>query len=113
MRYAHGFMALVFLGFAALQLNDPDPFLWTGIYTLAAAICVGVVIERVVPPVAAMLAAACLSGVVVLSKRVIGLQPIFTSEEGKEMMGLAIVAVWTGGIALREALRRPRAEGSA
>jgi Transmembrane family 220, helix len=39
MKILHGFLAFMFLGFAALQLNDPDPYLWIPIYGAMVAIC--------------------------------------------------------------------------
>jgi hypothetical protein len=40
MKFLHGFLALMFLAFAALQFNDPDPALWILIYVAMAFICV-------------------------------------------------------------------------
>lgn len=34
------FFAVVFIVFAALQYNDPDPYLWVPIYLFAATICI-------------------------------------------------------------------------
>jgi len=36
----HGFLALMFLLFAAVQYNDPDPWLWIAIYLVMTAFCV-------------------------------------------------------------------------
>lgn len=33
------FFCLVFIAFAALQYNDPDPYLWIPIYLYAAVLC--------------------------------------------------------------------------
>jgi hypothetical protein len=40
MKILHGFLAFMFVIFAALQLNDPDPYLWIPIYGAMVAICV-------------------------------------------------------------------------
>ena len=32
-------LAVMFLGFAYLQLNDPDPVIWTSIYVAVAIVC--------------------------------------------------------------------------
>lgn len=36
----HSFLALMFLLFAAVQYNDPDPWLWATIYLMMTAFCV-------------------------------------------------------------------------
>ncbi len=38
--------AIIFLAFAAVQYNDPDPFLWIGIYGMMTIVCVLAVIGR-------------------------------------------------------------------
>jgi Transmembrane family 220, helix len=35
----HVILALIFLFFALLQLNDPDPYIWIPIYGAVAAVC--------------------------------------------------------------------------
>lgn len=39
MRFVNIFLALMFLSFAALQINDPDPLLWILIYGAMVVIC--------------------------------------------------------------------------
>jgi hypothetical protein len=39
MKFLNAFLALMFLSFAALQLNDPDPILWVLIYGAMVAVC--------------------------------------------------------------------------
>lgn len=39
MRIFNIIWAILFLGFAALQLNDPDPWVWIPLYLAAAALC--------------------------------------------------------------------------
>lgn len=39
MKFLHGFLVLMFLAFAGLQFNDPDPVLWILIYAAMAFIC--------------------------------------------------------------------------
>jgi hypothetical protein len=46
MKFLHGFLALMFLAFAALQLNDPDPILWIAIYAAMAVVCVMAIFDR-------------------------------------------------------------------
>ena len=39
MRYLNILMAILFAFFAALQYNDPDPYIWIPIYVYAAVLC--------------------------------------------------------------------------
>lgn len=39
MKIANIILCLLFLTFAAVQFNDPDPWIWIALYTLVAAIC--------------------------------------------------------------------------
>jgi hypothetical protein len=39
MKIFNGSFAVVFLGFAALQYNDPDPLVWISIYMAMVAVC--------------------------------------------------------------------------
>jgi len=39
MKILHAFLALMFVAFAALQLNDPDPYLWIPIYIVMVVVC--------------------------------------------------------------------------
>jgi hypothetical protein len=43
-------LALMFLLFAVLQINDPDPFLWIVIYGSMAAVCVMAAFKYYVKP---------------------------------------------------------------
>ena len=46
MKFLHGFLALMFLAFAALQLNDPDPVLWVLIYGAMVVVCVMAIFNK-------------------------------------------------------------------
>ena len=37
----NGLFLILFVGSAGAQLNDPDPWLWIGLYGVAAVFCVG------------------------------------------------------------------------
>lgn len=39
MKIFNNFFSLVFIVFAALQYNDPDPYIWMPIYLYTAALC--------------------------------------------------------------------------
>lgn len=51
---------LIFILFAALQYNDPDPYLWIPIYLYPAVICGLAAAKRYSPT-------ACLAGIIVFS----------------------------------------------
>src|SRR5882672_1104369 len=40
MKFVYFVLAVMFLGFASVQINDPDPIIWILIYGSMAAICV-------------------------------------------------------------------------
>jgi hypothetical protein len=46
LRALAGCLFIVLLGFAALQINDPDPVLWTGYYVLCALVPLLVIFRR-------------------------------------------------------------------
>jgi len=45
MRVVNFILAIMFLGFAFLQLNDPDPALWIVIYGVMAVFCIAAMFE--------------------------------------------------------------------
>ncbi len=46
MRFVHIFLALMFISFGALQINDPDPLLWILIYLNMVVLCVMASLKR-------------------------------------------------------------------
>ena len=40
MKYLHALLAFMFVIFAALQYNDPDPYIWIPIYLAMTVVCV-------------------------------------------------------------------------
>ena len=46
MKIASSLLALLFLLFAFVQLNDPDPILWILIYLAMVAVCVGSIFNK-------------------------------------------------------------------
>lgn len=46
MKIIHTILALMFLSFAALQINDPDPVMWILIYLNMVALCVMAFMKR-------------------------------------------------------------------
>jgi hypothetical protein len=65
-KFVHAFFALMFLAFAALQFNDPDPVLWILIYGAMAVICILAIFERYDKRVLAILGIAYMAYCVVL-----------------------------------------------
>ncbi len=83
---------------ASVQTNDPDPILWISIYGLAALFSLLGFFRwgGAIPALCLFFVAAI--GSLYLSFGVIGQQHLFNSEEGREMMGLAIVSSWMLGV---------------
>jgi hypothetical protein len=113
---ANGIMLLMFLFSAAVQLNDPDPLVWMGIYGAAAVVC-GLEIRRRAPawaPVAVAVIALAWAGSLYYRANEVPVASLFAQwemrdlriEEAREMYGLTIVAVWMIVIV---AVRRVRA----
>ena len=94
-RALQGLMGLLFLLGAWVQTNDPDPWVWIGVYVLAAVVSLLGAVGR--PQLTVMVVFSVVAFVwgVWLAIGVIGQQPIF-DEEGREMMGLGIMTVWMG-----------------
>lgn len=46
MKILHAVLSLMFLVFAALQLNDPDPYIWIPVYGAMAVICIMAMYDR-------------------------------------------------------------------
>lgn len=49
MRIVNAILALMFMAFAFLQLNDPDPIIWILIYGAMAIVCVMAIFEYYIP----------------------------------------------------------------
>lgn len=107
--------ALLFAVFAALQLNDPDPWGWALIYTAAAVICAVYAVARRPPPRALALGLAALAvgwSLALLPDATFGhiAQDMAMTnpgvEEGREAIGLWIMAGWMVALAV-QARRAP------
>jgi hypothetical protein len=90
--------ALFFLVAMILQYNDPDWPAWFAVYGLATILAFLFWSKRAPSLLAALLGLMSLGWSIWLATGVIGRQPLM-DEEGREMMGLAIVAIWMAGIA--------------
>jgi hypothetical protein len=106
---ANGLMCALFVFSAAVQYNDPDPWVWMPVYLAAAAACVVEIRRRTrwYAPVALVALTVLWAGTIaprVLGK--VGFLEMFSAwemknvgiEEEREMYGLLIVAVWMGAI---------------
>jgi hypothetical protein len=110
-------MLIMFVFSAAVQINDPDPVAWIGIYLAAAAVC-AFEIKRKAPrwaPAVVALIALVWSGYIAMRARDVPISALFAEwemrnvrvEEAREMYGLAILAVWMIVVAVAT-LRRDR-----
>jgi hypothetical protein len=108
-------MAALFVFAAAVQINDPDPWLWVALYIAAASVSLAA-LWRPSQAVPAMLVAAIAilwAATLVPAAARTSLPDLFQSwemmsvemEEGRELAGLTLVAAWTGYLALRARTR--------
>lgn len=101
---ASGVMAALFVFAVIVQHNDPDPVRWMAIYGAAAAVSAVFAAGRRPRWPPALVGAAALGWGATLVPRVASLPPgqLFSSwgmtgaamEEGRELGGLVIVALW-------------------
>jgi hypothetical protein len=113
MRLASVAMGVLFLGFAALQINDPDPHIWITVYVLAALISFAAAAGKGTPAIPALVALGTLGWAAPLLPQVVSvtIPELFGSftmktasiEESREALGLLIVAGWTATLAIRQA----------
>ncbi len=67
MRFLHIFIATVFVLFAGVQLNDPDPWLWVLVY-LGVSICaIAHLVKRDLKWLSLLGAVGCLVGVIMIA----------------------------------------------
>ena len=91
---ANLFVAAVFTCWALFQHNDPDPMLWMILYGLAALACVLFHLRRLPPEAAAGFAVMVALWGLWLAWKVIAEKQNFFDEEGREMMGSFVIALW-------------------
>lgn len=93
---------------AALQYNDPDPYVWGTVYGLAAVCSVLFVVNALPRRAAAIICGGYIIGGIVLLPRVVGVgvfgpqEMMGLTEATREIGGLALAATWTGALALRK-----------
>ncbi|MBB6610735.1 transmembrane 220 family protein [Pontibacter sp. Tf4] len=91
-------LCLLFISFAAMQYNDPDPALWIAIYVVAGAICVLAAFGKLPMVVMAVACAACVIGAfMVWPVKYEGLEvgggDIKNIEEARESLGLLLIGL--------------------
>jgi hypothetical protein len=114
-RLAAGAMGLVFLAFAGLQLNDPDPALWTTLYVAASFLSALAAAGRPRTIAVAVLGLGALAWAAPLLLRlgevsgaeILGGFSMKTEaiEESREGLGLLIVSLWTAVLWIFQARR--------
>ena len=106
-------LMLVFFGYATvMQYNDPDPLLWMTIYSVAAILCAMHLMGRLPVRAGLVFIGLIIIHGLYLAYRIIGprffdeREMIGVAEEGREMIGVIIVAAWTGFMVWRTRGRR-------
>ena len=106
MKVANVIFALLFIFSLVVQYNDPDPIRWMLVYGAAAAACGWWVVRGSVPRwLPGVVALAALAWIVLWFPRVlgkVGFSEMFQErgmatleiEEGRELIGLILVAIW-------------------
>ncbi len=110
-RIGNGLMLLLFVTAAAVQYNDPDPWLWMSVYGAAALCCALFFAGRLPALVSGLLTGGCLLGALYFTIRILfGSVPFFDvtgqemmglMEETREMLGFLITGLWTGALTWR------------
>ncbi|MBS1560416.1 MAG: transmembrane 220 family protein [Bacteroidetes bacterium] len=94
MRYVSFAMATIFVAFATLQYNDPDPYIWIPAYGLVALLSYLHAFRRPVPATSTLITAiAFLSWAIVSYTQTTGRW--WDGEVERETGGLVICAVWS------------------
>ncbi len=91
-------LALLFISFAAMQYNDPDPALWVSIYLVAATLSILAAFGKLPLIVMALACAACVIGAFYIwPEKYEGLEvgggDIKNIEEAREALGLLLIGL--------------------
>ena len=110
LRILNTLFLLAFLASAVVQYNDKDALPWVIVYLAASMLCVLAYSSNPVRLVAALLCGVSLTWIAILVPGLEGasLDEIFESvsmqtravEEAREIGGLALVAIWSGVLAI-------------
>ena len=115
--WANALMCALFLFSAAVQYNDPDPWVWMPVYLAAATVCVWEAKRRTRWFAPLLLVGLTVVWAGTIAPRVlgkVGFLEMFSAwemknigvEEEREMYGLLIVAGWMSAIAWVSGRRR-------
>ena len=96
-----------FLLCAVWQHNDPDMMIWVGLYLLAALAGVLYHFRRLPAAAPAAFGAVALVTGLVFAWRVVAEHQYFFDEEGREMMGSILIALYMGFLLLLLRRRSP------
>ena len=109
MRFTHLIVAVIFIAFGLVQLNDPDPYLWVIVYFGVAICAVGFYFRRYLKWLSLIGLVGCLIGVAMISPDFIswlgdGMPSIVNSMKAetpyielvREFLGFLIAAVTYG-----------------
>jgi len=117
-RGMNGLATCVFLFFAVVQHNDPDPVRWMAIYLAAALCCALELIGRLRWPLPAVTAVVALVWIGIWAPRVIGqvdwghalssagMSGNEKEEAARETGGLVITAAWSVALAVGSATQK-------
>ena len=113
MKIVNGFFVLLFLSFAAVQYNDPDPLLWILIYLSMAVLCGLAIAGKYYQRLALMLGAAFIVYAIILAPGVtdwwqspdrsllfddLAKMQYYYIEEAREFLGLVICLLVLAGL---------------
>lgn len=117
-RGVNGIVTSVFLFFAVVQHNDPDPLRWMAIYLAAALCCALELVGRLHWLLPALVALVALIWAGIWAPGVVGqvnwghafstpgMSGDIREEEARELGGLVIVAVWCAALTVGSLTRK-------
>ena len=111
MRVAQVLLAMLFLGFAGLQFNDPDATQWIIVYVLVAANCAWGAAGKSSTVASLVLTVVLTTWAAVLSMgdsntlSDLSYSGLAGNEIAREIGGLALAAIWCGVTAVHAARR--------
>ena len=124
MKVANIVMALLFIFSLIVQYNDPDPARWMAVYGAAALACLWAVRGNLPRWLPGLVALAALTWIGLWFPRVLGKvgfgemfkeagMATLAIEEGRELIGLLLVAIWMVVLFFRAGRRRSALQGQA
>lgn len=115
-RYTNYLLALLFGLSAIAQINDPDPFYWTFIYTAASVVSILYAVHKLQWVLAALIAViACIWALTITPDLTLSgfrniLEEIGMSyagvEAAREFSGLVVISLWCAVLAVKSNAKR-------